>query len=169
MTAADGVVTQRPGRDDRQRDHQRLTGPGGPWCAGPRGQDRTDIGGPPPAERDGSFQRGDQHLGAMGCLQRGELVELGAELGDSGGGRALQERFRDRAQRAERLLAGGSGPDAAQWFVGSGAAVMVIDDRRLTRRHEGMVGDDLISVENLDPAVRAITSTVRPIRRTGTE
>ena len=79
---------------------------------------------------------------AVGCGQRVELTELGAEAGVSGSGGTGQERFRRRAEAAELFLRRGSGPDRPPRFR-PGATVVLVDDGRLTRGDRGVVGHDL--------------------------
>ncbi len=81
-SAADGVVGQRADRDGGQVQDQRVTGRDpGLGQAGAGGQDRPDVGGPPPAERDRPVQRGEELLVAVGGAQRVQLGQVGAEPG----------------------------------------------------------------------------------------
>jgi hypothetical protein len=57
------------------------------------------------------------------------------------------------AQGAERLLGRGDRTQFAQGPVGAGAAVMIVDHRRLAGCHQGVLGDDLVAVEHLDSPI----------------
>jgi len=72
----DRVGRQRSGRDDGQVHDERFTGSGRARQAGPGGEDRTHVRRAEPTERDRSFERGDQDVGAVGGFESGELVEV---------------------------------------------------------------------------------------------
>ena len=140
--ARDGVVGQRAGRDDGQLEHERVPGGGGLRCPGAGGEDGPHVGGPPPAERDRPVQRGEERLLAVGGAQGVQLGQLGAQPGVAGRGGAGDERLRGRAERAERLLRRGlraHRPPRRR----PRAAVVLIEDRRLARRDQHVLGDHL--------------------------
>ena len=79
---------------------------------------------------------------AVGGAQRVQLGQLGSQPGVPGRGGAGDERLGDRAERAERLLRGRLRPDRPPRRRPR-AAVVVIEDRGLTRRDQDVLGGDL--------------------------
>ena len=94
--AGDGgevVVGQRPGAGDGRSTTSAPPAGTGAGCGGPGGQDRADVGGAEPFERDRPGQRGDELVGAVRGTQGEEDVEFGAEAGVPDRGGADQERL----------------------------------------------------------------------------
>ena len=108
----------------------------------PGGQDGPHVRGPPPAKRHRPVQGIKERPLAVGRAQRVQLGQLRPQPGVPGRGGAGDERPGDRPQAAELLLCRGLRPDRPPRGRPR-AAVMLIADRGLTRRDEGVLGDHL--------------------------
>jgi len=76
----------------------------------------------------------------VGGLQAGYLGKLGAQAGVTGRGGTGDERLRDRPESTELFLRNGFRSHRPP-RSGPRAAVVRIEDRRLTRSHQPMLGD----------------------------
>ena len=110
---------------------------------GAGGQDGPHVGGAPPAERDRPVQRGQERLLAVGGAQRVQLGQLAGPAGCCPAAAApVMNASATGPERAELLLRRGLRPHRPP-RRGPRAAVVLIADRRLARRDQDMLGDDL--------------------------